>query len=238
MGQAWATLATTLQISAQRGDSPSARFNVTRTPSLRSGDDNMIVFATASRAPLSTGRRPASSASIAELMQRALCATKAPGWGPASGDLAKGEPDHRGDRRRPPARGARLAPWAVKKIERFIDDNLESSLRLETMASVARLSCSHFARACKNTFGLTPSKLVLRRRIERAVRLMREQTHLSEVAAACGFADQAHFSRLFRQTIGTPPGQWRRENLPPPSTKRPFRTPSKPEGLAPKCAHR
>lgn len=161
----------------------------------------------------------ASSPTIDDLMQRALSAAKHLGFGVAFGDAAHGDLERDEDRRLPLAKGACLAPWAVKRLERFIDDNLERSLRLEMMAPVVRLSCSHFARACKNTFGLTPSRLVLRRRLERAIILMRGEVTLSEVAAACGFADQAHFSRLFRQAVGTPPGQWRRENPSPPPTE-------------------
>ena len=33
---------------------------------------------------------------------------------------------------------------------------------------------------------------------------------LAEIAAACGFADQSHFSRVFTQHLGLPPGRWRR----------------------------
>jgi AraC-like DNA-binding protein len=148
-------------------------------------------------------------------MERTLRAAEARSFGVEHADLGDGEPDPDKDRRRAPARGTRLPPWGVKKLERFIEDNLERSLPLETMAPVVRLSCSHFARACKNTFGFTPRQLVLHRRIARAVQLMRQQVPLSEVAAACGFSDQAHFSRLFRQAVGTPPGQWRRDNLSP-----------------------
>ena len=33
---------------------------------------------------------------------------------------------------------------------------------------------------------------------------------LAEVALACGFADQSHFTRVFTRTVGTSPGAWRR----------------------------
>jgi AraC family transcriptional regulator len=37
---------------------------------------------------------------------------------------------------------------------------------------------------------------------------------LSEIAINCGFADQAHFSRQFRRTMGDTPNTWRRERAP------------------------
>ncbi|KRA76388.1 hypothetical protein ASD89_01340 [Caulobacter sp. Root656] len=157
----------------------------------------------------------ADAPTITELMQRTLRAAETKSFVYQECSQSEGEPDPDKDRRRPPPRGAQLPVWGVKKLERFIDDNLERSLRLETMAAVVRLSCSHFARACRNTFGITPRQLVLCRRLERALLLMRQHIPLSQVAAACGFADQAHFSRLFRQAVGTSPSQWRRDNLPP-----------------------
>ncbi len=157
----------------------------------------------------------ATSSVVTELMQRALRTAQAQSFGVQDGALADGEPDQDKDRRRAPPSGVQLAPWGVKKLERFIEENLDRTLHLETLASVVRLSCSHFARACKNTFGFTPRQLVLRRRIERAMTLIRERTPLSQVALACGFSDQAHFSRLFRQAVGTSPSQWRRDNLTP-----------------------
>jgi hypothetical protein len=36
---------------------------------------------------------------------------------------------------------------------------------------------------------------------------------LSQIAVACGFADQAHLARLFRREMGSAPSQWRRVNL-------------------------
>lgn len=158
----------------------------------------------------------ATSSVIADLMQRSLRLAETQDLDLAANRPADGEPDPGKDRRRAPPRGAQLPAWSVKKLERFIADNLERSLHLETLAPVVRLSCSHFARACKNTLGFTPRQLVLRRRLEHALTLMRDlSTPLSQVALACGFADQAHFSRLFREAVGTPPSQWRRENLRP-----------------------
>jgi transcriptional regulator GlxA family with amidase domain len=53
------------------------------------------------------------------------------------------------------------------------------------------------------------------RRISLAVELMlSSDAPLSEIAINCGFADQAHFSRQFRRTMGDTPNTWRRERAP------------------------
>jgi AraC family transcriptional regulator len=127
---------------------------------------------------------------------------------------ADSERDPGEDGRRTPPKGTLLAPWRAKKLYRFIEENLDHKLSLEVLARQVGLSRSHFARACKNTFGLPPCEWVIRRRVERAQTLMREtHTPLSQVALACGFADQAHFSRLFRRVAGMTPRGWRRDNL-------------------------
>jgi AraC-like DNA-binding protein len=56
---------------------------------------------------------------------------------------------------------------------------------------------------------------VVVRRVERAKTIIRETKEpLAEVALACGFADQAHLNRRFRDVVGVSPGRWRRSNAP------------------------
>ena len=81
-------------------------------------------------------------------------------------------------------------------------------------ASEARLSKSHFSRAFKATFGTTVARYVLRRRVEEAKRLMLvSHDPLSQIALACGFGDQAHYCRVFRDVVGISPNSWRRQNM-------------------------
>lgn len=125
--------------------------------------------------------------------------------------VESGEPEPANDRRLPPPRGAGLAPWRARRLMAFIDENLDQTITIETLAGLVRLSCGHLSRAFKDTFGVSPHALVMRRRIERAQGLMlRTRDPLSQIAISCGFADQAHFSRLFRQMVGATPNSWRR----------------------------
>jgi AraC-like DNA-binding protein len=90
--------------------------------------------------------------------------------------------------------------------------NLELPLRVEDLASVTRLSTSHFSRAFKLSFRMSPHAYGIALRLARARALMLESDEqISRIAAACGFADQAHFSRAFRRKVGCTPGLWRRE---------------------------
>ena len=106
-----------------------------------------------------------------------------------------------------------LAPWQVRKVTSFIETNLDldSPIRSANLASMVRLTRSHFCRAFRNSFGHSPIEYVIGRRIERAQALMLStDTSLSQIALDCGFVDQAYFCRLFRRIVGESPGTWRR----------------------------
>jgi AraC family transcriptional regulator len=72
------------------------------------------------------------------------------------------------------------------------------------------LSPSHFARQFRVTIGKAPHQYLRQLRIERAMLLLREtDTGVVEVAFACGFANQEHMTRLFKQHCGTTPAAYR-----------------------------
>lgn len=106
-----------------------------------------------------------------------------------------------------------LAPWQKRKIDRYLRDNLEHSIRMDELANEVRLSVSHFCRAFKKSFGETPHAHVVRLRLELAQRLMlTTDDPLGQIALSCGLADQAHLSKLFRRTFHDTPNAWRRRN--------------------------
>ncbi len=127
----------------------------------------------------------------------------------------------RGDVGDPPVREkatdrilAGLVPWQARKVQEFIDGSLDSKIRLQDCASTARLSASHFSRAFKATFGTTVLDYIHRRRVEQAQRMMLlSDQPLSQIALACGFADQPHYCRVFRDVVGLSPNAWRRQNM-------------------------
>jgi AraC family transcriptional regulator len=113
----------------------------------------------------------------------------------------------------PGSRGG-LAPWQLRRIERYIREHLEHPIRLEELAEQVSLSVSHFCRAFKESFGDTPHAHIIQMRLTFAKELMlATRDPLSEIALACGFANQAHLSKLFRHKVGETPNAWRRRNL-------------------------
>jgi AraC-like DNA-binding protein len=104
-----------------------------------------------------------------------------------------------------------LAPWQERRAKEIIEANLDGEVPLNQLARECGLSTSHFSRAFKDTMGIPPHQWLLRRRVENAMRLLRnQQVSLPEVALACGFSDQSHFTRVFTKLSGTSPGAWRR----------------------------
>jgi AraC-like DNA-binding protein len=104
-----------------------------------------------------------------------------------------------------------LAPWQVRRVTAYIEEHLASTIRLEDLARLARLSHSHFCRAFKESLGHPAHAYVMRRRVQKAQGLMLTTGEsLSQIAAQCGMADQAHFCKLFRRLVGQSPNAWRR----------------------------
>jgi transcriptional regulator GlxA family with amidase domain len=109
-----------------------------------------------------------------------------------------------------PVRGG-LTPWQIRQVTRHIDATMGSNIRTEDCATIARLSTSHFRRAFKASFGETFFAWLSRRRVERAQEMMvMTDQPLCRIARQCGFADQSHFTRVFRRLVGPSPGSWRR----------------------------
>jgi AraC family transcriptional regulator len=104
-----------------------------------------------------------------------------------------------------------LAPWQIRRVTTHIETNLDAAITTKDLAMLARLSSFHFCRAFRDSFGESPHGYVTRRRIERAQGLMlTTNASLGQIAADCGFTDQAHLSNLFRRFVGESPGVWRR----------------------------
>ncbi len=100
-----------------------------------------------------------------------------------------------------------LSGAAKRRVLEVIAAALDARLTIERLAREVGLSPAHFARAFKETMGRAPHQYLLALRLERARRLLETtQATLSDIAQRTGFADQAHFTRLFKRVFGTTPG--------------------------------
>jgi AraC family transcriptional regulator len=91
-----------------------------------------------------------------------------------------------------------------------IEASLESGVPLEELAREARASRFHFARAFREATGIPPHRYLTVRRIERAKDLLlHTDLSLVEIALACGFGNQSHFTLRFRDVVGETPRRFR-----------------------------
>jgi AraC family transcriptional regulator len=105
-----------------------------------------------------------------------------------------------------------LAAWQTQRVLGFIDQHLNETIRVEDLSQVVGLSKNYFSRSFRRSFGEAPYAYLIRRRVEHARhQMLTSDIALSEVALVCGFADQAHFCRHFRQSVGASPAAWRRQ---------------------------
>jgi AraC-like DNA-binding protein len=103
---------------------------------------------------------------------------------------------------------SRSAPFAVRKAKVMIDDQPTAPITLADLARETGLSRFQLLRGFAKATGLTPHAYLMQRRIDAARRLIAQGSGLADAAAASGFADQSHMTRLFVRTYGVSPGAY------------------------------
>jgi AraC family transcriptional regulator len=117
-----------------------------------------------------------------------------------------------------PATVAGLAPWQVRNVVDTMLEQLAANISTSTLARECGLSRGHFSRAFKKTFGLPPHSWRQVQRIALAKSMLLESREpLADIAAHCGFSDQAHFTRAFKTATGSTPMAWRRSGMATPA---------------------
>ncbi|HEY7892089.1 MAG TPA: AraC family transcriptional regulator [Solirubrobacteraceae bacterium] len=91
-----------------------------------------------------------------------------------------------------------------------MDRAFAQPLDVPALARVAHVSPAHFSRQFRETFGETPHRYLQRRRVERAMELLRETDRpVTEICLDVGFCSLGTFSRTFRDIVGEPPSRYR-----------------------------
>jgi len=105
-----------------------------------------------------------------------------------------------------------MAPRKLRKAIEFINNNLdeEQAVGLATVADEVQMSYSHFARAFKQSMGVSPNVYMIEQRIKRAKKLLAEtDLRIADIALRAGFASQSHFTSTFRKLVWTTPKAFR-----------------------------
>ena len=89
--------------------------------------------------------------------------------------------------------------------------------RRPKLAAIACVSEAHFIRTFKATFGETPHRYLQRRRVERAMYLLRATDRsVTDICMEVGFSSLGTFSRTFRDIVGETPSEFRTRGPMPP----------------------
>ena len=109
-------------------------------------------------------------------------------------------------RRYPPNERERL----LDATRRTVRDRLQHPPTISELAEASKLERTTFSRKFKAGTGLSPAAFVTEVRLEEALRLLRTEAKLEQVAEWTGFADANHFCKVFRRHFHTSPGNYRR----------------------------
>jgi AraC family transcriptional regulator len=116
-----------------------------------------------------------------------------------------------GGLRLPARRTGGLLPRQETRAKDYLAAAGPGEVSIAGAAAACDLSPSYFIKAFKKATGRTPHRWLQEYRVARAKGLLLKSLSIAEIAVECGFADQSHFTRVFKNVTGTPPGSWRRQ---------------------------
>src|SRR5215475_9264348 len=115
----------------------------------------------------------------------------------------------------PRVRGG-LAPWQQRIVTAYIEEHLNESISLASLAHLVRLSPWHFSRAFKQSFAIPPHRYQTSRRMEHAKLLLTERAvSVMEIGLTIGFSSPNAFATAFRKATGLAPTEYRRSLISP-----------------------
>jgi AraC-like DNA-binding protein len=96
----------------------------------------------------------------------------------------------------------------VDRARDFLASHIQRNPTLDEVASAVGVNKFLLLRYFKRQLGTTPHAYLIQIRVERARSFLGRGSTAADVAAVAGFADQAHFSRLFKRSTGLTPGEY------------------------------
>jgi AraC-like DNA-binding protein len=98
----------------------------------------------------------------------------------------------------------------LDETRRILRERLQKPPSAAELADIHHQERTTFSRKFKATTGISPAAFVTEVRLEEALKLLRTDAKLDDVAASTGFADANHFCKVFRRHFHTSPGAYRR----------------------------
>lgn len=101
----------------------------------------------------------------------------------------------------------------VRSVSEYVNDNLDTPLRLDDIAAAVFLSPSHLSRTFRKLAGVSISEFIAGQRLENAVHYLQNTgMSVTEIAEQLGFSSATYFTAWFRRMTGQPPLQFRKKS--------------------------
>lgn len=99
----------------------------------------------------------------------------------------------------------------VMRVMEYVDNNYMNELKNDTLANIATMATNSFLRLFRLSTGITLQKFVQKKRIEKAITYMHNQSSsIDQIAEKCGFSDRHHFTKVFKNLAEVSPGTYRK----------------------------
>jgi len=95
-------------------------------------------------------------------------------------------------------------------IKNYIDSNIDMNLTLEILSKEFLITPFHIIRIFKQEFGLTPYQYILNAKINLSKKLLSQNNSIADVALECGFNDQSHLYKYFKQVFSITPKEYQK----------------------------
>ena len=101
-----------------------------------------------------------------------------------------------------------LSPDALARIYQYVEAHLGEQIEVDVLADVVQATRSHFPRLFRRSVGISPYQYVVRRRLQRAMELIRKgNMPLAQIAIETGFTDQSHLTHWAKRVYGVSPAR-------------------------------
>jgi AraC-like DNA-binding protein len=107
------------------------------------------------------------------------------------------------------SRDERKPGW-VSRIDDLLHEQFSENLNLRDLSNFLGIHPVHLSRDFSKYFHCTLGEYIRKLRVSKSLALFDEQESLTGIALECGFADQSHFIRCFKQNLGTTPTKFRK----------------------------